>query len=52
MILLAPPALIRITPLQPMRYLHLVYLFLALIGGCLFGRHILGGASVAGSSSW
>jgi hypothetical protein len=40
-ILLAPPALIRMTPLQPMRYLHLVYLFLALIGGCLFGRHIL-----------
>jgi hypothetical protein len=42
MILLAPPALIRITPLQPMRYLHLVYLFLALIGGCLLGRHIPG----------
>jgi hypothetical protein len=42
MILLAPPALIRITPLQPMRYLHLVYLFLALIAGCLLGRHILG----------
>ncbi len=42
MILLAPPALIRVTPLQPMRYLHLVYLFLALIAGCLLGRHILG----------
>jgi hypothetical protein len=42
MILLAMPALIRITPLQPMRYLHLVYLFLALIAGCLLGRHILG----------
>lgn len=42
MILLAPPALIRITPLQPMRYLHLVYLFLALNAGCLLGRHILG----------
>ena len=42
MILLAPPALIRVTPLQPMRYLHLVYLFLALIGGCLLGRHIPG----------
>jgi hypothetical protein len=42
MVLLAPPALIRITPLQPMRYLHLVYLFLALIAGCLLGRHILG----------
>jgi hypothetical protein len=42
MILLAPPALIRLTPLQPMRYLHLVYLFLVLIAGCLLGRHILG----------
>jgi hypothetical protein len=42
MILLAPPALIRITPLQPMRYLHLVYMFLALIAGCLLGRYILG----------
>jgi hypothetical protein len=41
MILLAMPALIRITPLQPMRYLHLVYLFLVLISGCLIGRHIL-----------
>jgi hypothetical protein len=40
-ILLAPPALIRLTPLQPMRYLHLVYLFLALIAGSLLGRHIL-----------
>ena len=42
MILLAPPALIRLTPLQPMRYLHLVYLFLALIAGCLLGRACLG----------
>jgi len=41
MILLAPAALIRITPLQPMRYLHLVYIFMALIAGCLLGRHIL-----------
>jgi hypothetical protein len=40
-ILLAPPALIRLTPLQPMRYLHLVYLFLVLITGSLLGRHIL-----------
>jgi hypothetical protein len=41
MILLAPPALIRLAPLQPMRYLHLVYLFLVLIAGGLLGRHIL-----------
>ena len=43
MILLAPAALVRITPLQPMRYLHLVYVFLALAGGGLLGRHVLGG---------
>lgn len=43
MILLTPPALIRFTPLQPMRYLHLVYVVLALIGGSLLGRHVLGG---------
>ena len=41
MILLAPPGLIRVTPLQPMRYLHLEYVFLVLIGGCLLGRHVL-----------
>jgi hypothetical protein len=41
MILLAPGQLIRVTPLQPMRYLHLVYLFLVLIGGGLLGRHVL-----------
>ena len=41
MILLAPPALIRITPLQPMRYLHLEYMFLVLIAGGLLGRHVL-----------
>jgi hypothetical protein len=39
--ILQAPAFIRITPLQPMRYLHLVYLFLVLIAGCLLGRHIL-----------
>ena len=31
-------ALVRLTPLQPMRYLHLVYFFLALIAGCLLGK--------------
>ena len=44
MILLAPSALIRVTPLQPMRYLHLEYVFLVLIGGCLLGRHVLQGS--------
>jgi hypothetical protein len=35
------PALVRLTPLQPMRFLHLVYLFMALMGGCLIGKYLL-----------
>lgn len=41
MILLGAPALVRLTPLQPMRYLHLEYVFLVLIAGGLLGRHVL-----------
>lgn len=41
MILLAPSALIRLTPLQPMRYLQLEYIFLVLMTGALLGRHVL-----------
>jgi hypothetical protein len=41
MAILAPAALVRLTPLQPMRYLQLVYFFLALIGGCLLGKYLL-----------
>lgn len=41
MILLGLPALVRTTPWQPMRYLHLVYFFLCLLAGCLLGRHLL-----------
>lgn len=41
MILLWPGLLVRATPLQPMRYLQLVYFFLALIGGCLLGKFVL-----------
>jgi hypothetical protein len=41
MIILKTPALVRITPMQPMRFLHLIYFFLTLVGGCLFGRHLL-----------
>jgi hypothetical protein len=41
MILLAAPGMVRVTPLQPMRYLHLVYVFLVLIAGGLLGRHVL-----------
>ncbi len=42
MVLLAPAAWVRLMPLQPMRYLHLEYLFLVLIAGGLLGRHLLG----------
>ncbi len=40
-ILLTVPAFVRITPMQPMRFLQLVYLFMVLIGGCLLGRYLL-----------
>jgi hypothetical protein len=38
MAILGPDSLVRLSPLQPMRYLHLVYLFMALVGGGLLGR--------------
>ena len=41
MIMLGTPALVRLTPLQPMRFLHLIYLFMVLIGGCLAGKYLL-----------
>lgn len=41
MIMLGVPALVRLTPLQPMRFLHLIYFFLTLIGGCLLGKFVL-----------
>ena len=41
MVMLAPPTLIRLTPLQPMRYLQLVYFFMALVAGGLLGRFLL-----------
>ncbi len=41
MILQGFPALIRLTPLQPIRFLHLVYLFMVLISGCLLGKYML-----------
>jgi hypothetical protein len=40
-VLLTPHSLVRLTPLQPMRYLQLVYLFMALIAGGLLGRFLL-----------
>lgn len=41
MTVLGIPALVRLTPLQPMRFLHLVYFFMTLIGGCLAGQYVL-----------
>jgi hypothetical protein len=38
MIILGSPGLVRLTPLQPMRYLQLVYFFMVLIAGCLIGK--------------
>lgn len=39
--MLTSPSLIRLTPLQPMRYLQLVYFFMALIAGGLLGKFVL-----------
>jgi len=33
--------LIRLAPVQPMRYLQLVYFFMTLVGGCLLGKYLL-----------
>jgi len=41
MAMLAPESLIRLTPLQPMRYLQLIYVFMALAAGGLLGRFLL-----------
>jgi hypothetical protein len=41
LVMATTPALVRLTPWQPMRYLQLVYYFLALVGGCLMGQYVL-----------
>ena len=41
MALLTPDSLVRLSPLQPMRYLQLVYIFMALAAGGLLGRFLL-----------
>jgi hypothetical protein len=41
MVILGPQALIGLSALEPMRYLHLVYVFMALIGGAYLGRYVL-----------
>jgi hypothetical protein len=41
MVLLGPRALIVFSALEPMRYLQLIYVFMALVGGAYLGRYIL-----------
>jgi hypothetical protein len=41
MLMLGFPALIRLAPLQPMRFLQLIYVFMVLVGGCLLGKYLL-----------
>jgi hypothetical protein len=38
MVILDSPGLVRLTPMQPMRYLQLIYFFMALIAGALLGK--------------
>jgi hypothetical protein len=45
MAMLCSPALVRLTPLQPMRYLHLLYFLMTLTGGCLLGKFVLRGSA-------
>lgn len=42
-VMLTPPSFIRLVPLQPMRYLQIIYCFLALFAGCLIGQYLLKG---------
>jgi hypothetical protein len=41
MVILWPAGLVRLTTLQPMRFLHLLYFFFALTAGSLLGRLVL-----------
>ena len=41
MVILGPGVPIGLSTLEPMRYLHLIYIFMALIGGAYLGRHVL-----------
>ncbi len=40
--IMLPPSLERLRPLEPMRYLHLLYLLFFLIAGGLLGQYVLG----------
>lgn len=39
--MLCSPSLVRLTPLQPMRYLHLLYFMFVMTLGCLLGKYVL-----------
>ncbi len=41
MVVLWPASLVRLAPLQPMRYLHLLYFLFAMVAGCLLGKFVL-----------
>lgn len=41
--MLTPSTLVRLLPLQPMRYLQIIYCFLALFAGCLIAQYLLKG---------
>ncbi len=41
LIMTTPPSFIRLMPLQPMRFLQLIYYFMALLAGCLLGKYFL-----------
>jgi hypothetical protein len=41
LVVLGVPALERLTPMQPMRFLHLIYVFLCLIAGGFLGKYLL-----------
>lgn len=41
--IMLPRGMERLRPLEPMRYLHLIYLFLFLLGGGFIGKHVLAG---------
>jgi hypothetical protein len=41
LVVMLVPALLRLRPFEPMRYLHLIYLFFFLFAGALLGRYII-----------
>jgi len=41
MVILDSPRLVRLTPIQPMRYLHLIYFFMVLVGGGLLATYVI-----------